>query len=341
MVVDDASSSIHIVFVVRRARRARTPELRTRRRKKKKGARFDFRAPPNAAAFGSLPSSPRRGPRVGTRRGAMQDAERPRSLLRREIERLGDDRRYGTSTSALSSTTSGSFEDAHHRRSYGLRASPPSAATLRRDVDDPDRYRHLYGTGTTSRVPRRSESALDPSPYASGRDRDREGDTVPPSSSFPRRARVGAAPSYDAETRRYVGTVGQVTGVRTSASAATVERRVSSTSRAARASVDEDIRRAPSSSRASLDDAGARYVRSGAWARGARPSTLSRSADARVWRWRRATRARARTTLPRPRTRRSAAGTKNASRESARRWTRTRRRDASRCSTARAVCAGS
>lgn len=198
-----------------------------------------------------------------TRRGAMQDAERPRSLLRREIERLGDDRRYGTSTSALSSTTSGSFEDAHHRRSYGLRASPPSAATSRRDVDDPDRYRRLYGTGTTSRVPRRSESALDPSPYASGRDRDREGDIVPPSSSFPRRARVGAAPSYDAETRRYVGTVGQVTGVRTSASAATVERRVSSTSRAARASVDEDIRRAPSSSRASLDDAGARYVRSG------------------------------------------------------------------------------
>jgi ubiquitin C-terminal hydrolase len=197
-----------------------------------------------------------------TRRGAMQDAERPRSLLRREIERLGEDRRYGTSTSALSSTTSGSFEDDHYRRSYGLRASPPAAATSRRDVDDPDRYSHLYAYGTTSRIPRRSESGLDPSPYASGRDRDRQGDIVPPSSSFPRRARVGAAPSYDAETRRYVGTVGRVTGVRTSASAATVERRVSSTSRAARDSLDEDIRHAPSSSRAS-HDAGARYVRSG------------------------------------------------------------------------------
>jgi hypothetical protein len=197
-----------------------------------------------------------------TRRGAMQDAERPRSLLRREIERLGEDRRYGTSTSALSSTTSGSFEDDHYRRSYGLRASPPAAATSRRDVDDPDRYSHLYAYGTASRIPRRSESGLDPSPYASGRDRDRQGDIVPPSSSFPRRARVGAAPSYDAETRRYVGTVGRVTGVRTSASAATVERRVSSTSRAARDSLDEDIRHAPSSSRAS-HDAGARYVRSG------------------------------------------------------------------------------
>ena len=198
----------------------------------------------------------------------MQDAERPRSLLRREIERLGDDRRYGTSISALSSTTSGSFEDDHYRRSYGLRASPPTAATLRRNVDDPDRYRHPYAYGTTSRAPRRSESGLDPSPYASGRDRVREGDDVPPSSSFPRRARIGAAPSYDAETGRYVGTVGRVTGVRTSASAAAVERRVSSTSRAARASVDEedvrDIRRAPSSSRSSLDDPETRrYVRSG------------------------------------------------------------------------------
>ena len=143
MVVDDASSSIHVVFVVRRARRARIPELRTRRR---------FRAP--VSIFEQVPKMPRHSGASRrrlvavhawrTRRGAMQDAERPRSLLRREIGRLGDDRRYGTSTSALSSTTSGSFEDAHHRRSYGLRASPPSAATSRRDVDDPDRYRHLY-----------------------------------------------------------------------------------------------------------------------------------------------------------------------------------------------------
>ena len=40
----------------------------------------------------------------------MQDpSERPRSLLRREIERMGEDRRYGTSTSGLSSTSSGGF----------------------------------------------------------------------------------------------------------------------------------------------------------------------------------------------------------------------------------------
>ena len=128
-----------------------------------------------------------------TRRGAMQDAERPRSQLRREIARLGDDRRYGTSTSALLSTTSGSFEVDQHSRSYGLRASPPAAATSRRDVDDPDRYRHLYANGITSRARRRSESGLDPSPYASGRDSVREGDIVPPPSSFPRH-----------EARRYV-----------------------------------------------------------------------------------------------------------------------------------------
>ena len=151
----------------------------------------------------------------------MQDpSERPRSLLRREIERLGEDRRYGTSTSGLSSTSSGVFgrgedDDEIYRRSVGLRASPPSGLPPRPDPDDPDRFRHLYGSsyGTSTRVPRRSESGLEGSSFGTRSDRDRDRDAIPPSSSFPRRARVGAAPSYDPETRRYVSTIGRVSDV--------------------------------------------------------------------------------------------------------------------------------
>jgi hypothetical protein len=157
----------------------------------------------------------------------MQETERPRSLLRSEIARLGEDRAYGTTTSGLLTSSSfgvfgrdGDGDDA--RRSYGLRASPPTGLPPRPDNEDSDRYRHRNErySPTTQRVSRRSESGV-----WDGASLDRDRDNVSPSSSFPRRSRMGAAPSWDTETKRYVSPAGRVSEVRgTSAAAATTTR---------------------------------------------------------------------------------------------------------------------